>query len=91
MENSNEIHNTEFSIASLNPYYIHIILYYIQSMKIAISTKIGFPYYIFPAKIHAISIAGIWKKIYSEICNLKAMLHGAIFTCNAILLLRDVN
>ena len=71
MENTNnEIHTMEFAIASLNPYYIHIIPYYIQSMKIAISMKIGFPYYIFLAKIHAISIGRILKKISGEMCNL---------------------
>ena len=43
-----EIHNMEFAIESLNSISI-LFPYYIHSMEIAISMKIGFPYY-FPLR-----------------------------------------
>jgi hypothetical protein len=48
----------EFAIASLNSQYIH-------SMEIAISTKIGFPYYVFPPNIKKYFHSKDFEKISS--------------------------
>jgi hypothetical protein len=45
-EKNSEIHTMELAIAPLNPYS-----YYFHSMKIAISMKIGIPYYFQPRSI----------------------------------------
>jgi hypothetical protein len=60
-----EIHTMKFAIVPLDPSYIHTIsigLYYIHSMEISISMKIGFPYYFQPQSIYHLHSKDFEKK-----------------------------